>query len=126
MRVHVSRHRDVEVLEFRSGAVLDCSVAADVKAQALRQLDGRSDLVINLANLEFVDSAGLGVLVGVYKRVNLRGRRVVVAAAAPYVAHVMKIIKLDRVFDSFPDVPAAIAELSRGVPVGSGGTRTLR
>ncbi len=82
--------------------------------------------MIDLSNLEFVDSAGLGVLVGIYKRVKQRGRRVVVAGAQPYVARVMKIIKLDQVFESFPDVPSAFAELSRSGPVGGGGTRTRR
>ncbi len=124
MHVRVTSHGDVAVLSFDAGEVLDSYVASDVKAQAFRRLDGRTDLVIDLGNLEFVDSAGLGVLVGIYKRVNKRGRRVVVAGAQPYVSRVMKIIKLDQVFESFPDVPSALAELSRSAPADAGGTRT--
>ncbi len=126
MRASVTKHGDVTVLTFESGEVLDSYVASDVKAQAFRRLDGRTDLVIDLGNLEFVDSAGLGVLVGIYKRVKQRGRRVAVAGAQPYVSRVMKIIKLDQVFESFPDVPSAVAELSRNEPVDVGGTRTRR
>ncbi len=124
MRASVTKHGDVAVLTFESSEVLDSYVASDVKAQAFRRLDGRTDLVIDLGNLEFVDSAGLGVLVGIYKRVKKRGRRVVVAGAQPYVSRVMKIIKLDQVFESFPDVRSALAELSRNASVAVGGTQT--
>ena len=121
MHARVTNHGDVAVLSFDGGEVLDSYVASDVKAQAFRSLDGRTDLVIDLGNLEFVDSAGLGVLVGIYKRVKQRGQRVAVARAQPYVARVMRIIKLDRVFESFDDVASALAEFSR---VGAGGTQT--
>jgi anti-sigma B factor antagonist len=124
MRVELTQQGEVGVLEFQSGEVLDSFVAADVKAQAFRLLEGRSDLVVDLSNLEFVDSAGLGVLVGIYKRTRLRNRTVVVAGAQPYVGRVMKILKLDRVFDSYPDVPSAIVALEQSAPAGSGGRRT--
>jgi anti-anti-sigma factor len=120
MRVRVTKQHNVSVLTFESGEVLDCYVASDVKAQAFRQLEGRSDLVLDLGNLEFVDSAGLGVLVGIYKRLKRRGCRVAVVRVQPYVARVMRVIKLDRVFESFPDVPAALEELSRSEPVTAG------
>lgn len=126
MRASVTKHGDVAVLRFESGEVLDSDVASDVKAQVFRRLDGRTDLVIDLGNLEFVDSAGLGVFVGIYRRVKKCGRRVVVAGAQPYVSRVMKIIKLDQVFESYPDVPSALAELSRSEPIDADRTRTRR
>ena len=126
MHARVTNHGDVTVLSFDAGEVLDSYVASDVKAQAFRRLDGRNDLVIDLGNLEFVDSAGLGVLVGIYKRVKRRGQRVAVTGAQPYVARVMRIIKLDRVFESFDDVPSALAEFSRNESIGADGTRTRR
>ncbi len=126
MNARVTHHGDVAVLSFDGGEVLDSYVASDVKAQAFRRLDGRSDVVIDLGNLEFIDSAGLGVLVGIYKRVKQRGQRVAVARAQPYVARVMKIIKLDRVFESFDEVQSALAEWSRNQSIGAGETRTRR
>jgi len=126
MQVRVTHHGDVSVLSFDSGEVLDSTVASDVKAQVFRRIDGRTDLVIDLSRLEFVDSAGLGVLVGAYKRVKQRGRRVAVAGAQPYVVRVMKIIKLDQVFEAFPDVQSALDDLSRNEPIGAGGTRRRR
>ena len=126
MHARVTHHGEVAVLSFDAGEILDSHNAGDVKAQAFRRIDGRCDLVIDLQNLEFVDSAGLGVLVGIYKRVKQRGQRVAVARAQPYVARVMRIIRLDRVFESFDDVASALAAFSRNVPIDAGGTRTQR
>ena len=126
MHARVTHHGEVAVLSFDAGEILDSHNAGDVKAQAFRRLDGRCDLVIDLQNLEFVDSAGLGVLVGIYKRVKQRGQRVAVARAQPYVARVMRIIRLDRVFESFPDVASALVELAPSAAVGAGQTETRR
>ncbi len=126
MHVRVSNHGDVSVLRFESGEILDSHVVADVKAQAFRRLDGRTDLILDLGNLEFVDSAGLGVLVGIYKRVMQRGQRVAIARVQPYVARVMRVIKLDRVFESYEDVPSALAALSPNGSSGDGETGTPR
>ncbi|NIM00844.1 MAG: anti-sigma factor antagonist [Acidobacteria bacterium] len=124
MQARVIHYGEVAVLSFEAGEVLDSYVASDVKAQAFRRLDRRADLVIDLGNLEFVDSAGLGVLVGIYKRIQQCGQRVAVARAQPYVARVMRIIKLDRVFESFEDVPAALAAFSPTGAIDAAGTRT--
>ncbi len=124
MQARVTHHGEVAVLTFEAGEVLDSYVAGDVKAQAFRRLDRRTDLVIDLGNLEFVDSAGLGVLVGIYKRIKQCGQRVAVTRARPYVARVMRVIKLDRVFESFEDVPAALAAFSPNGSVDAVGTQT--
>ena len=124
MQARVIHHGEVAVLTFEAGEVLDSYVAGDVKAQAFRRLDRRADLVIDLGNLEFVDSAGLGVLVGIYKRLKQSGQRVAVVRPQPYVARVMRIIKLDRVFELFEDVPAAVAAFSKSGAIAVGETRT--
>lgn len=126
MRVVARRIDNVVVLSFDSGELLDCDVASDVRAQAVRHLDARSDVVVDLANLEFVDSAGLGVLVSLYKRVTGRGRRIVLAKPHPYVMRVMRVIRLDRVFEVFPDVSQASDALREVESVGAFETGTPR
>jgi anti-sigma B factor antagonist len=111
---------DVTVLEL-VGEALDCRAAPDVKAQLSRRLESGTDVIVDLSAVDFVDSAGLGVLLAIYKRASSRGRRVVLAGARPYVAGVMKTLKLDQVFESFPEVRSALLELAPGEVAGNVG-----
>ena len=126
MRVVTRSQDEMLVLGFEAGDTLDCRSASDVRGQALRAVDGRRDVVIDLSALAFVDSAGMGVLVTLYKRLTARGRRVVLAAAQPYVLRVMRVIRLDGIFEVFTDVPEACRALQEPLTVAACGTRTRR
>jgi anti-sigma B factor antagonist len=122
MRVRSEKRAGVQLLGFELGGVLDCYVADDFKTQALHLLDPNCDVVVDLSPLEFVDSTGLGTLVGLYRRVRGRGRQIVLAGARPYVSRVMRVIKLDRVFDLYDAVEDAVDALS-AAPAGAGTRR---
>lgn len=69
---------------------------------------GKAQLILDLANVRFIDSSGLGMLVTLLKRAGMRGGVVVCRLQAP-VAATFKLARMDRVFPIFPDVPAALA-----------------
>jgi len=64
-------------------------------------------LVLDLAGLDFIDSTGLGVLVGALRRVRAGGGDLRVAAAPPGIARVFSVTGLDRVFGVYPTVEDA-------------------
>jgi anti-sigma B factor antagonist len=64
-------------------------------------------LVLDLAALDFIDSTGLGVLVGALRRVRAGGGEMRVAAAQPGIARVFSVTGLDRVFGLYPTVDEA-------------------
>jgi len=113
MKVTANRELGLLRLEFSGDGELDLHCAADVKAQAVALIDGASDVVFDLGGVSFVDSAGLGVLVGLYKNTRTHGRRARFIRVRPAVAHVMGVIKLDRIFDLHPDLAAAARSLAR-------------
>ena len=62
------------------------------------QVDGPSRLVIDLSGVTFIDSLGLGALIGAHKRARvLKGSLVVVPSEAA--SRVFAATALDRVFD---------------------------
>lgn len=67
-------------------------------------------LVIDLTDLEFIDSTGLGVLVGTLRRVRASGGDVRLAAARSGITRVFSVTGLDRVFSLYPTVEAAKAD----------------
>ena len=74
-------------------------------------------LVLDLAGLDFIDSTGLGVLVGALRRVRAGGGDVRVAAAQPGIARVFSVTGLDRVFGVYPTVEDAKQAAFGATPV---------
>ena len=59
---------------------------------------GNSDLVLDLAGVDFIDSFGLGVLVGALKRARLAGGDIRLVIPEPRIRRVLEVCDLDRVF----------------------------
>src|SRR3712207_3172270 len=77
---------------------LDASATAYVRAELHDAIDlGTGELVIDLGDVELLDAAGLGVLVGVYRRGSRAARSVVLTNAPPRIARLLFATKLDRV-----------------------------
>jgi anti-anti-sigma factor len=109
---------DVEELRHAPAAVLHCAgqivrANADLlKAESERLLDaGLARLAIDLTQVSFVDSAGLGAMVAAQKRARARGGDVTLCGATEGVAMSLRLVRLDKVFGIYPTPPQAIAAL---------------
>lgn len=71
-------------------------------------------LVVNLQQVGFIDSSGLGALLGRYRRAREDGARVSVAGAPPPVRAVLQMAGLPQRIPLYPDEPAALGA-ARGV-----------
>lgn len=70
---------------------------------------GRSDLVVDLAEVGFLDSTGLGVLVKALKRTREAGGSLTVATESERVLKVIRITGLDAVIPLFASADLALA-----------------
>jgi len=95
----------VEVATAEATGVV--SVAGDIDIQSSRALrdeltrlieGGVTSVVVDLAQMEFVDSTGLDVLVGAQKRLRQRGGELVLRSPRPAARKVLEITRLDTVF----------------------------
>lgn len=68
---------------------------------------GRERLVVNLDGVEFMDSTGLGVLIGALKRCREAGGELALAAPRETVQKVLRITGLDKVFSLHETVDEA-------------------
>ena len=92
---------------------VDVSNSDLVKNAAVSLLaDNVQRLVIDLSGTEYLDSAGLGILVGLLKRVNESARSLVIAGARPQVKRVFEITRLNGVFTMCDDVASALQEVA--------------
>jgi len=77
-------------------------------------LDGASPrVVLTLAEVSYISSAGLGELVRLAARANSQSARMVLAQTSPFVGGVFKATRLDKFFEIFPTTDAAVAALAR-------------
>ena len=76
---------------------LDLEGAPALTAE-LRALLGPRPIVLDLTGVEFMDSSGLGVLVGAHKDATSRGGALILAAPSPRVRKIFKVTKLHKVF----------------------------
>ena len=67
----------------------------------------RTRIVVNLEGVEFMDSTGLGVLIGSLRRCRERGGEFALAAPRETVHKVLRITGLDKVFPTYESVDEA-------------------
>ena len=70
-------------------------------------------LVLDLAGVPGIDSAGLGELVAVYSTATKRGVRVAVAGANAHIREALAITRLDGIFPLCPDEESALQSLAQ-------------
>ena len=83
-------------------ASLDDAIAHDARA-----------VVLDLTEVEFIDSTGLTVLLNGLRNITLRGGRLALALANPTVLRLFEITRLDSTFDIAPTREEAIARVQR-------------
>lgn len=62
------------------------------------QYGGASDVLVDLQGIEFLDSFGLGVLIGALKRARTHDAELVLVCSRERTCHLLTLTGLDRVF----------------------------
>jgi len=88
----------------------ECLTALEADVERLLGVDG-TRLVLDLAQTNFVGSAGLGLFVKLGKRLRERGGGVALARARPAVQRLLRAVGLGQVLPLFTEVELASAHL---------------
>ncbi len=74
---------------------------------------GKTGVVIDMSDVEFIDSTGLSVLLNALRRVTRQQGSLTLAVSNPTVLRLFEITRLDSTFDIAPDRDAAVAKVRR-------------
>jgi anti-sigma B factor antagonist len=108
MNVTVEHEGDVAVVRVEGD--LDASGAPNLKDELEALLAaGQRDFVIDLAQVHFMDSAGIATLVQLFKRVRTGDGDVRLAGVQPQVEKIFRLVRLDRIFKVYPACDGAVA-----------------
>ena len=104
---------DVVILDL-SGRLMGGPEAAAFN-QAIRELtdDGRLRILVNLADVTWINSTGLGLLISAFTLVKKRGGAMKFFGVTERIRGILAITRLGTVFDTYADEAAALASEPR-------------
>lgn len=108
MDLKMENTEGVAVLYVREDR-LDANNSEELKAEFRRLFEsGTKDLVIDLKEIHFIDSSGLGVLVSGYKNASILHGSLKLSNLQSQVKSMFELTRLHRVFDIFTSVDDAL------------------
>lgn len=116
---------DVAILDLTGrlslGEAVNFGPGSDlVLTEIVRELakKGRKNVLLNLAGVTYVDSCGVGQLVGAMTSARRQGVSIKLLRPNGQVLHLLKMSRLDTVFDISEDEATAVASFTRGAAAG--------
>lgn len=80
---------------------IDQSCAAEIRERLDKDINlhGISNLIMDFDNVSFMDSSGIGMLIGRYKLIKARGGKMLIVRVKPHVKKVMDVAGLSKIMD---------------------------
>jgi anti-sigma B factor antagonist len=104
MQIITDKRDDRTVLGIKEDR-LDAHNSGELRDRILQQLEGGDiNLVVDLSEVKFIDSSGLGALLSGYKNATLRSGSFVLTGLQPRVQSMFELTRLHRVFGIFPSL----------------------
>ncbi|MBA5760800.1 STAS domain-containing protein [Vibrio sp. 404] len=108
MRYEISEKGNSTVLQINEER-FDAKLAAEFRAHVESIVSELSPhLVLDIGSVKFMDSSGLGAIMGVYKL--LRDKRISVAQPQKPVQDLFKLTRMDRLIKTYDSVESALTE----------------
>jgi anti-sigma B factor antagonist len=98
---------------FRIKGRLDATSTTELEQKVLLRLDrGVTHLIMDFSELEYINSAGLRILVMSYQRLHSRGGQVMVCGVRDYIAEIFEISGYNRIFIMCHDAAQALESIN--------------
>jgi anti-sigma B factor antagonist len=107
---------DSECHVCRASGQLTGATARAVRDELRGHLTDGRDVLLDLAEVTFTDSEGLGALVSVFRSAALVGRRFVIFAPRSNFRSLLRLTRLQRVFEVVDDEETARRRLAEKSP----------
>ena len=108
MKVNIRSEGEVSVVDLSGKITIgEGDVVLRETVETLLK-EGRSKIVLNLARISYMDSAGIGELVACYKRSREKGGQLKLLNPSGKVYDLLQLTKLEEIFETFKDEGEAI------------------
>ncbi len=108
MKVNIRSEGEVSVVDLSGKITIgEGDVVLRETVETLLK-EGRNKIVLNLARISYMDSAGIGELVACYKRSREKGGQLKLLNPSGKVYDLLQLTKLEEIFETFRDEGEAI------------------
>ena len=112
MTIEQEVHNDIIVFKL-TGDVMGGPEAVKVNEEINRMLDeGALKAIIDLDQVGRMNSSGLGILINALTTYKQNGGSLKLAGASPVVANLLKITRLNTIFESYDTTDAALGSFA--------------
>jgi anti-sigma B factor antagonist len=116
MNLNIRENNGVTVIDITGRLTLG-DVPTVLKDEIRRLIEeGKTSLLLNLAGLTYLDSSGMGLLVGAYAAANRAGGQLKLSNLTSRVKDLLLITKLYTVFEVYDDEASAVSSFAVIVP----------
>ena len=112
MVLKLEKKIDRLTLLLRLGGELDMNTAAMVRQAIDLEIEKRGirTVILNLQDVQFVDSSGLGVIIGRYKKLLPLGGKLKITNVPPHIFKIMELSGLPKIISFYLDEAHAYEE----------------
>ncbi len=114
LSVDIKIEHNGDAVVFRLRGCLDLATSPSLRAALLESAnEGKHEIIVDLTQLEFIDSTGLGALIGAHRRATEHGGRVGLIVAEGPIQRLLNITGLIRIFGVYSDLENALKDQAR-------------
>ena len=97
--INLKNDIDTDFWEVSVAGELDVSTADEFKEYLHKLIDkGIRNIILDLESLDYIDSTGLGVMIGVLKRIKIENKEIYIKSPKDNVKKIFSITGLDKIF----------------------------
>jgi anti-sigma B factor antagonist len=108
IKADIERKNGIVLFTIREREINHNNAASFKEKLFLEIADGKNQIVLNLTDVEQIDTSGLGVLTFGKRQVNSSGGNIVLVGVNPAIQSLLRIAQLTRVFEIFNNNEEAI------------------
>jgi anti-sigma B factor antagonist len=116
LHIDLTTAKDGHTLVFVLKGSFDIATAPSVRAALTDASDGKQDVIVDLTGLEFLDSTGLGALIGAHRRASEKGGFLRLIVGDGPILRLLNITGLIRVLAVYRAFDDALADRNRVAP----------
>lgn len=97
-QVQLEKQEQYLIVTLQGEVILGCTTEVKEQVKGFAEENQQYNMVIDLTEVNFIDSSGLGALIAWFKMANQQQSRVIFCGMSDYVRKIVSYARLDKIF----------------------------